>query len=123
MKLQVGKKVKFKSDKLPYTVMASSERFAVCSRKLNRRADARLLHYQVEMHAYSSFTQAYEDNKDNPVYTIIDFDKNIRGKDNLVFGYYDYFDTNSCNEALNFLEEGGMEVSRRSKIELDLITY
>ena len=79
----VGKQVYFTNEKLPYKVMAVSERYAVCVRKLNRNEDAKLLHDMVNMGAYSSFTNAYKDSKYCPVYTIVDFNENIKAKEQL----------------------------------------
>jgi hypothetical protein len=52
--------------------MAKSKQYAVVSRKLNRREDAKLLHFQVEMNACRTFTEAFNENKDCPVYSLID---------------------------------------------------
>lgn len=114
----VGKKVYFKDEKLPYNVMASSERYAIASRKIHRREDADLIHYKVEMGAYISFKEAFEANKDNPVYSIVDFNKNIRGAENFVFGIYDYFKESDCDKAIKDLESGLMEISHRHRCEL-----
>ena len=114
----VGKKVYFSDEKLPYNVMAVSKRYALVSRKLNRREDAELIHHMVKMSAYLSFTQAYNDNKDTPVYSVIDFTENKRSSNNLVFGIFDYFDEVDCKKAIGYLETGGMELSSRDKAEL-----
>jgi hypothetical protein len=86
-----GKKIHFTNEKLPYIVMAVSDRYAVVVRKLHRRQDASLLHDRVRMSAYLSFTEAYNCNKDTAVYSLIDFKENKRSSDNLVFGIFDYF--------------------------------
>ena len=119
---KAGKKVYFKDEKLPYTVMAVSERYAVVSRKLNRREEADLLWDMVRTHGYGSFTEAYEDNKDNPVYSLIDFEENVRAADNLVFGCHDYFSESGCQNAIAWLEDGTMGLSRRSEVELSVDT-
>lgn len=60
-KLPVGTKVKFVSEKRPYTVQASDERYAICTKPFN---------------IYRTV-----------LYTIIDFKEQIRGPENLVFGF------------------------------------
>jgi hypothetical protein len=51
--------------------------------------------------------------------TIIDFDINVRGLDNLVFGIYDYYSDEDCKQAMKDLLNGDMEVSWRS-VSLDI---
>jgi len=116
----VGNQVYFSNEKLPYNVMALSKRYAVVSRKLNKREDAEHLHHRVKMSAYSSFTEAYNDNKDAPVYSLIDFTENQRSPDNLVFGIFDYFNEVDCKKAIRYLETGKMELSSRNKAELSV---
>jgi hypothetical protein len=60
MLLKVGSKVKFASEKRPYTVQASSERYAVCTKPFNPQHTV--------------------------LYTVIDFKDNVRGTENLIFG-------------------------------------
>lgn len=119
-KLQPGQQVFFHNEKLPFEIKAVSERYAVVSRKLNRREDASLLHHQVEMSAYSNFTEAFNANKDNPVYSILDFKTQYRGPDNLVLGGLDYFDVKDCKKAIKWLETSKIEISRRNKVELNI---
>ena len=114
----VGNQVYFLNKRLPFTVMAVSKRYAVVSRQLNRREDADLLHHQVNMGAYCTFTEAFEHNKQSPVYSLIDFTENQRSPDNLVFGIFDYFNQVDCKKAIRYLETGKMELSSRNKAEL-----
>ena len=116
--LKVGGKVYFKNEKLPYIIKAISERYAVVSRKLNRREDADLLHHQVKMGAYCSFKEAYEHNKLNPVYSIIDFKEKIRAPDSLIFGFYDYWSEKSCSKVIEDLENKKLALSHRNRTEL-----
>lgn len=116
----VGKKVYFTNEKLPYKVMAVSERYAVVSRPLNRREDANLLHYQVEMGAYRTFTEAFEHNKQSPVYSLIDFEENIKAPDDLVFGIYDYSKVTDCKKVIKELEKGELKLSHRNRFELSV---
>jgi hypothetical protein len=54
------------------------------------------------------------------VYTIVDFERNVRGMDNYVFGIYDYYSDEDCEQALQELISGEMEVSYRNHVELDI---
>ena len=118
--LKKGQEVIFANDPLPFKVMAVSERYAVVSRKLHRRQDAGLLHHQVEMNAYCSFTEAFNAQKNNPVYSILDFKQGVRAPDNLIFGSYDYFDEKSCQKAIKALEKGEIELSRRNYTTIEI---
>jgi hypothetical protein len=117
--MTLGSKVWFLEDSLPFEVMAANERFAVCTRKLNKRIDADLLHFEVERGGYLTFMEAYNDLKDSPVYTIIDFEKNIRGTENLVF-CMGFGTKELCEEALSRLTKSESEISHRTKIELNI---
>jgi len=118
--LKVGQQVFFTNEKLPMTVMATSDRYAVVSRKLHRREDADLLHHKVKMDAYSSFTEAFENCKDLPVYSILDFEENIKGPDNLIFGDFDYSEEKDCVKAIKDLENGRMEITHRNRVDLNI---
>jgi hypothetical protein len=119
-KLIKGQNIYLTNQKLPYKIMALSERFAVCSRKLNRREDASLLHHEVKMGAFCSFTEAFNYNKSEPVYTIIDFQENINAPDNLVLGGYDYFKEKDCKKVIKDLEKGELELSHRHRVKLSV---
>jgi hypothetical protein len=119
-KLTKGKKVFFNNEKLPFNVMAISENYAVVSRKLNRREDAELLNHQVKMNAYLTFTEAFTDNKSNPVYSLLDFRNNVKAPHNLIFGDFDYFKDKDCERAIKWLEKGKMELSQRNRCELSI---
>jgi len=116
-----GQWVHFLNEKLPYTVMAVSKRYAVCSRKLNKTEDKDLIQYRVEMRSYRTFTEAYNDLKTDPVYTIIDFELNERGPDNLVFGLYDYFSKEDCLKVIiDLMDVEELSLSSRNKITLNI---
>lgn len=117
--IKVNDKVYFINEKIPFLIMARNKRYAIAVRKLNRREDANLLKYKVEMGGYSSFTEAYIECKDLPIYTIIDFKLNVRGSDNMVFGIFDYFDRKDCEKAIKYLESGEMEISNRNRVNLE----
>jgi len=113
MKLQVGSKIKFSDEHGRYTVQASNERFAICTKPFNFR--------------HTVF------------YTIIDFQENIRGPENLVFGF-GAETREQCEEMLarltapcdhpatdgdgNLIVECGCrtEISRRNSIRLEIET-
>ena len=116
----VGKQVYFTNEKLPYKVMAVSERYAVCVRKLNRNEDAKLLHDMVNMGAYSSFTNAYKDSKYCPVYTIVDFNENVKAPDDLIFPVLNYFKQSDCEKAIQMLNSRQLNLSKRHKVELSV---
>lgn len=116
--LKIRNKVYFEDELLPYKIMAVNDNYMIASRKLNARQDVNLIKYRVEMGAYMSFKEAYNDLKHSPVYTIVDLNECVRGSDNMIFGQYDYFSEFDCAKAIQALENGEMEISRRSKISL-----
>lgn len=122
LNMKVGQKIFFESDNLPFTVMAVSDRFAVVSRKFNKKEDRELLEWEVERGASYSIESAYKNCKNFPVYSLIDFEKNIRSTDNLVFGIYDYFSKEDCEKCLAALENEEVSLSHRNEMELDLIS-
>lgn len=112
--------VYFIGEKLPMKVKAVNENFAICTRKLNKRQDAYLLHRQVETGAYFSFTEAYNNKKEEMIYTIIDFKKNIRGAHNLIMGGCDFKDEKEMQDFLIELESGEVEISYRNRCDYNL---
>lgn len=68
-KIHVGSKVKFESEWLRYTVQASDDRFAICTKPFN---------------LMKSFSNP---KKCTVLYCIIDFEEDVRGPENLVFGF------------------------------------
>jgi hypothetical protein len=93
MKLNVGDRVKFEREKQRYTVQAASERFAVCTKPFNARKTV--------------------------IYTIVDFKRNVRGTENLIF-CMGFEDQQHCQDALQRLEAGESEVSYRNFIDLNI---
>lgn len=53
------------------------------------------------------------------LYTIFDFIDGWLAPDNFVFGMFDYNDREDTEEALEYLEKGEMELSRRHGISFD----
>jgi hypothetical protein len=89
--MNVGDKVKFREEKLRYTVQACDERFAVCTKPFNAQKTV--------------------------LYTVIDFKWEVRGTENLIFG--EGAETREqCEEMLARLASGETEVSHRNRIPL-----
>lgn len=116
--LKVGQDIFFKGEKLPMTLNALGERFAVCTRKLHRREDADLLHFEVERGAYNSFTEAYNELKDDLIYSCLDFESNRRAPHNIIFNCYDFRNQEDIDSLLKDLECGKAELSSRNYSEL-----
>ena len=93
MKIKVGNKIKFKEEKQRYTVQACDDRFVICTKPFNP--------------------------KKTVLYTIIDFERNERGTDNLVFSH-GYETKKDCKKNLKMLQKKDMEVSYRNYIKLDI---
>lgn len=95
MTYTVGQKIKFKSEKQRYTVMACDSRFLICVKPFNL--------------------------KNTYLYTIVDFLDYRRGPENLLFGHdYDLFDKADCELLLKDFQSGKVEVSGRRGIRLDI---
>ena len=110
-KVSVGSKIKFVSEKQKYTVQASDDRFAVCTKPFNPRRTV--------------------------LYTIVDFKEQVRGPENLIFGM-GAETREQCEDMLDrlngrldsggrMLKEAGYpvlehttEVSHRNRISLDI---
>lgn len=88
-----GDRIKFRSERLRYTVRAANDRFLVCTKPFNARGTV--------------------------LYSIVDLEQNIRGRENLIFGRG--FETDEqCADALARLVCGDTEVSRRHHVALDI---
>jgi hypothetical protein len=119
IELSKGMKVYFVGEKLPMEVKAADKNYAICTRKLNRRHDADLLHHKVKMGDYLSFMDAYYFLKEEMVYTIVDFKNNLRGPDNFG-GWCDYKDEKEIKKLLSLLNKGKVELSRRNQVKYNL---
>ena len=91
--LRAGDLVRFRSEARPYRVRAANHRFAVCTKSFNPRRTV--------------------------LYTVIDFNKGVRGTENLVFGFGTETDE-QCVEMLERLTAGETEVSHRNRVSLDI---
>lgn len=91
--MKVDDKIKFRCEKQRYTVQACNDRFAVCTKPFNCRKTV--------------------------LYSVIDFERQIRGTENLVFGM-GAETREQCEEMLARLTAGESEVSHRNRINLDI---
>lgn len=98
--LKKGDKIYFSGNKKAFTVREADEHFAIC-------------------------TQPYNFRPNTVVYTIIDFERNVRGMDNYVFGVHDYYSDEDCKDAMIELQTGMMEVSYKNsrKVPLDIVRH
>lgn len=103
------KTIKFKDDPIPYEIKALSDRYAVCTRPIDRKVDRKLI---------KDLTK--EEIKTVQIYTLIDFEENVRSTNNRVFNPYDYSKEEDCIQCLNDLISGEVELSRRNQVELEI---
>lgn len=96
--LNKGDSVWFESCKKSFKVRECNDMFAIC-------------------------TQPYNFKPNTVIYTIIDFDRYVRGLDNYVFGIYDYYSDEDCKQAMEDLMSGNMEVSWKTdkNVSLDIV--
>ena len=94
-RISVGSKIKFAGERLRYTVQARSDRYVICTKPFNPRKTV--------------------------LYSIIDFERNVRGRDNLIFGM-GYETRQQCEDNLAQMtrEDCPVEVSRRNFVELEI---
>lgn len=89
-----GSRIRFAEERGAYTVQACDDRFLVCTKPFNPKRTV--------------------------LYTIVDFENEIRGTENLIFGMG--FETKTkCEEALARLQSGESEVSHRNRIPLRIM--
>ena len=86
-------RIKFVGERLRYTVRATDGRFVVCTKPFNPRRTV--------------------------LYSIIDFKRWVRGRENLIFGR-SFVTTEECEEALVRLMLGESEVSHRYCVDLEI---
>ena len=96
--LNKGDSVWFSTSKKSFKVRECNDRFAICTQPFNLRPKTVL-------------------------YTIIDFDRDVRGEDNLIFTVYDYYSDEDCKQAMEDLMCGEIEVSykRNKNTILDIV--
>ncbi len=93
MKLNKGQLVWFDGESMPYEVRANDEKFAICTKPFEAKKIV--------------------------IYTIVNFEKEIRGTENLVF-CMGFETTEDCEDALVRLQKGESEISRRNSVILDI---
>ena len=96
--LNKGDSVWFSASKKSFKVRECNDRFAICTQPFNLQPKT-------------------------VIYTIIDFDRNVRGEDNLIFTVYDYYSDEDCKQAMEDLMSGEIEVSykRNKNTILDIV--
>lgn len=90
-RLAVGDKVYFDNQRQGFTVRARDERFLICVKPFNARHTV--------------------------LYSIVDLDRGVRGRDNLVFST-GYETQERIDENMDRLRAGQMEVSHRHHVQL-----
>lgn len=119
-KLTSGQKIYFKGEGIPMELIAKNNRYGVVVRSLDIEEDYDLIYFQVERGAYLDTELAYEDLKNDPVYSLLDFKENWRAPSNLIFCPYDFWSKESCIDCLIDLKKGIGELSRRHGTELNI---
>lgn len=92
-KLEIGTKIKIETHKQMFTVRASNVAFAICTKPFNAQKTV--------------------------IYFIIDWNEDVRGTENLVFGMGAETDE-ECQQMLDRLTNGESEVSHRNRQKLDI---
>lgn len=94
MEYKVGDKIKFVEEKKPYTIRACNDRYLICAKPFNL--------------------------KHTVLYSIVDLQEGIRGRNWWVFNIYEYMDDADCKQCLDDLVSGECEISRRYRIKLNI---
>ena len=107
-----GSIVLFDDDKLSYLCLGRSNcgRYAIFRRSFSSQHDSGLL-------ACESDGLSVE-NSGEIVYSVVDFERNVRGPHNLISNPYDFNDHSSVCGCLDDLVLGMIEVSRRNSVDL-----
>lgn len=93
MEIKVGNKIKFTEEVQKYTVIAANDRFAICTKPFNP--------------------------KKTVIYSIIDIKKQIRGTENLIFGF-GAETKEQCEDILERLTTGESKISHRNWTKLNI---
>lgn len=86
--MKKGQKVWFDNMRKPFKVREANDKYAIC-------------------------TMPYNFIPNTVIYTIVDFERQERGLDNLVFGIHDYYSDEDCRQAFEELNKGEYGLSRR----------
>ncbi len=87
-------RIKFKEEFHSYKIMIQDENFIIATKPFN---------------AKKTF-----------FYVIVDIKDKVRGKDNYIFGKFDYSDPKDCYQALAELNSGVLGVSGRNRVKLNI---
>jgi len=119
-KLKEGQKVFFIGEGIPMELIARTENYGCVVRSLDIDEDFELLSHKVEMDAYSDCESALEALKDSPVYSLLDFKEEKKAPSNMLFAgdLYDFWSKKGCKDAVEDLEKGEHELSRRNGCDL-----
>lgn len=108
-KVPVGTKLwvaaRRRKERTAYVVQASNVAFAVCTKPLNmirRKGGGKYEHSRTVL------------------YTVIDWRAQVRGTENLIFGF-GAETKKQCEEMLKRLTEGDSEVSHRNRVPLEIV--
>lgn len=92
--MKISDKIKMEGERQRYTVQALDKRFMIITKPFNAR-------------------KTY-------LYSIVDLERKVRGRDNLVFGFiHDYNTKLGSKEAIKWLNNGKMEISYRHYKKLE----
>lgn len=115
-----GDWVYFKGEGLPMQVQCLNDRFAVLTRELNIQEDKDLLEHEVKRGAYISFSTAWQELKNETVYSCLDLKNLSKGPHNLTLNPYDFKSKKSMLELLSGLTSGDVELSRRHSADFEI---
>lgn len=118
--LKESQKIYFVGEKLPMELIARTENYGVVVRSLDFKEDSDLLKFEIERGCAMNFQEAFDTNKDSPVYSLLDFQEEKRAPSNLVFCNYDFWSKKDCVQAVQDLENGVHELSRRHGTDLNI---
>ncbi|KAA5532670.1 KTSC domain-containing protein [Taibaiella lutea] len=120
--LKYRDEVIFANETLPYQVMAISKRYAIVTRKIDKKEDEGLIRREVNNGDYDTFEEAFEANKNNTVYYLIDFVAETRAPNDRVFNPYNYDSLESINQCVTDLEAETVRLSERNSCKLEIKT-
>ena len=96
MRPRVGDKIWFKGERQGYTVQACNGRYSVCTKPFNP--------------------------KKTVLYTVIDHQEEVRGTENLIFGF-GAETRQQCEEMLERIRKQETEISHRNFVALDITKW
>lgn len=118
--LKEGLKIYFEGENLPMELIARTENYACVVRSLDIEEDYDLIYHEVERGSYYDTKEAYEDFKDDPVYSLLDFKNHKKAPTNRIFYTYDFWSKKDCKKACKDLEKEKHALSKRYGTELKI---